>query len=84
MTTRGLLLLIITVAACGGANSTATEPADVEAPDRCAADPAVAATRMPRPAAFAMRLSTLQSKGQSSTGSDSCSARSPSPTARTS
>jgi hypothetical protein len=71
MTTRGLLLLIITVAACGGASSTATAPADVEAPDRCAADPAVAATRMPRPAGTGcMSQASLDALDQACQGGD--------------
>ncbi len=47
----GLVLIVVilaSLAACGGASRPAPEPA--EEPSACAADPAVAATRRPKPA----------------------------------
>lgn len=47
MTSRGLFL-VVTLAACGGPSAPATTPAELDEPDRCAAAPEVAATRVAR------------------------------------
>lgn len=69
MIARPLLGVLVSIAACGGADHPA--PAAVEAPSVCVADAAVAATRRPRPAGTGcMSAEAITALGHDCNGGD--------------